>query len=329
VNHAQRWKVCDASIQPFAIEGITAMIASDPIAALRKRRVLSVGKLLAAALTYCAANARPLFVAVWFPSFLSTLCLIALAFALFSDPARAPQWLMSQGFDPRTWLSAIVAGPFSAMVIAFVLDRMAGAPEQGRVSFRRGMEDERIVRVPGISLDISSRILLASLPLIAVDLVFGFTLAGEHKILVANLMATDGSSAASIKLWTMSTWIFNRIAGGFVLAWTYLFVGDFIRTGSFDPARCWKVLAGNRLRFAVTMFLVFAGVLLLQAALVVAGVMIFVHDDVLTSFTSIVVWHFGLGWPFRLLHLVLSAATVGVVLDGFSTSPLSSPRRLG
>jgi len=51
----------------------------------------------------------------------------------------------------------------------------------------------------------------------------------------------------------------------------------------------------------------------------VAGVMIFVHDDVFTSFTSIVVWHFGLGWPFRLLHLVLSAATVGVVLDWFQT----------
>jgi hypothetical protein len=299
--------------------GIIAMTASDPVAIPRKRRVLSVGKLLAAALTYCAANARPLFVAVWFPSFLSTLCLIALAFALFSDSSHAPWWLMSRGFDPRTWLAAIVAGPFSAMVIAFVLDRMTGAPEQGRVTFRRGMESERIVRVPGISLEISSRILLASLPLIVVELVFGFALAAEHEVLVANLIATDGPSVAraTVKLWTASTWILNQIAGGFLLAWTYLFVGDFIRTGSFDPARCWKALAGNRLRFVVTMFFVFAGVLLLQAALTVAGVMIFVHDDVLTSFASIVVWHFGLGWPFRLLHLVLSAATVGVVLDGF------------
>ena len=298
------------------------MTASDQIANPRKRRVLRVGKLLAAALTYCAANARSLFVAVWFPSFMSTLCLIALALAIFSEPDHAPRWLMSEGFDPKTWLAAIVAGPFSAMVIAFVLNRMAGAPEPGRVSFRRGIEGERIVRVPGISLEISSRILLASLPLIAVELIFGFTLAGEHKLLVANLMATDGSSAtpANIKLWTASTWIFNRIAGGFLLAWTYLFVGDFIRTGSFDPARCWKALAGNRLRFAVTMFAVFLGVLLLQAALVVAGVMIFVNDDAFTSFTSMVLWHFGLGWPFRLLHLVLSAATVGVVLDGFSRS---------
>jgi len=183
-------------------------------------------------------------------------------------------------------------------------------------------EGKRIVRVPGISLEISSRILLAALPLIVVELIFGFTLAGEHRLLFANLTAADGSSAtrASVQLWLVSTWILNRIAGGFLLAWTYLFVGDFIRTGSFDPARCWNALAGNRLRFAVTMFTVFAGVLLLQAALVVAGVMIFVQDDVFTSFTSIVVWHFGLGWPFRLLHLVLSAVTVGVVLDGFSRS---------
>ena len=296
------------------------MAPTDHIATPPRRRVLRVGKLLAAALTYCTAHARSLFAAVWFPSVLSTLCLIALTFAIFSDPAHAPRWLLSHGFDPATWLSAIVAGPFSAMVIAFVLDRMANAPERGRVSFKRGIEGERIVRVPGISLEISSRILLAALPLIAVELIFGFTLAGEHKLLAANLIAAHGSSPTSANVipWTGLTWILNRIAGGFLLAWTYLFVGDFIRTGSFDPARCWKALAGNRLRFAVTMFVVFAGVLLLQAALVVAGVMIFVHDDVFTSFTSAVLWHFGLGWPFRLLHLVLSAATVGVALDGIS-----------
>jgi hypothetical protein len=294
------------------------MATTDHIATPRRRRVLRVGKLLAAALTYCTANAWSLFVAVWFPSFLSTLCLMALAFAIFSDPAHAPRWLLSHGFDPATWLSAIVVGPFSAMVIAFVLDRMANAPDKGRVGIRRGLDGERIVPVPGISLEISSRILLAALPLIAVELIFGFTLAGEHKLLAAKLIGTHGSSPTStdIKLWTVSTWILNRIVGSILLAWTYLFVGDFIRTGSFDPARCWKTLAGNRLRFAVTMFVVFAGVLLLQAAVAVGGVMIFVHGDVFTSFTSIVLWHFGFGWPFRLLHLVLSAATVGVVLDG-------------
>ena len=298
------------------------MAASDPIATARKRRVLSVGKLLAAALTYCTANARSLLVAAWLPSLLSTLCLIALAFAVFSDPDRTPRWLLSEGFDPRTWLAAIVTAPFSAMVFAFVLDRMAGAPERGGASFRRGNEREKIVAIPGARLEFSSRILLASIPLIVVELVFGFTLAGEHRLLFENLVATHGSSAPSANLmpWTVSTWLLNRIAGGFLLAWTYLFVGDFIRTGSFDPARCWNALAGNRLRFVVTMFFIFAGVALLQAALVVAGVMIFVHDDVFTTFTSIVIWHFGLGWPFRLLHLVLSAATVGVVLDGLGRS---------
>ena len=296
------------------------MATTDHIATPSRRHVLRVGKLLGAALTYCTANAWSLFVAVWFPSFLSTLCLIALAFAIFSDPAHAPRWLLSHGFDPRTWLSAIVVGPFSAMVIAFVLDRMAGAPARGGVSFGREIEGERIVPVPGISLEISSRILLAALPLIAVELIFGFTLAGEHRLLAANLFARHGSSATSANAipWTGLIWILNRTAGSFLLAWTYLFVADFIRTGSFDPARCWKALAGNRLRFAVTMFVVFAGVLLLQAAVVVAGVMIFVHDDVFTTFTSAVLWHFGLGWPFRLLHLVLSAATAGVVLDGIS-----------
>jgi len=179
----------------FSIKGI-AMTSSDHIATPRKRRVLRVGKLLAAALTYCAANARSLFVAVWFPSFLSTLCLIALALLFFSDPDQGPRWLMSRGFDPETWLAAIVAGPFSAMVIALVLDRMAGAPERGRVSFRRGIEGERIVRVPGIRLEISLRILLASLPLIVVELIFGFTVAGEHN-LVANLVAAGGSSATA------------------------------------------------------------------------------------------------------------------------------------
>ena len=204
------------------------------------------------------------------------------------------------------------------MVIAFVLDRMSNAPDHSRIGFRREIEDERMVRIPGLRLEISSRIFLAALPLIAIWLVFGFTVAGEHKLLVAGLITTHRSSlsSADVMPWTSLTWVLNWIAGGLLLAWTYLIVGDFIRTGSFDPARCWRALVGNRLRLAAAMFAVFAGVWLLKSAVLIAGVMMFVpKDGPSNSFTMLVLVHFGLNGLFNLLHLILSAAAVGIVLD--------------
>ncbi|TIT83745.1 MAG: hypothetical protein E5W55_35355, partial [Mesorhizobium sp.] len=58
-----------------------------------KRRVLRIGKTVARVFDYCRANAWPLFVAAWFPCFLTALGLAVLALILFADPEQVPSWL--------------------------------------------------------------------------------------------------------------------------------------------------------------------------------------------------------------------------------------------
>lgn len=291
-----------------------------------KRRVLRIGKAVAKVFDYCRANAWPLFVAAWFPCLLMTLCLVVLALVLFADPWQVPTWLLSRGFDPQTWLSAIIAAPFSAMVFAFVLDRMAGAPEHGRIVVQRGIESVRRFSIPGVRFEISRRILMVTMLLAAIQLLCGFAVAGEHKLLVAGLLATHDLPLRpeDVAPWTSAMGVFNALWRGFFLAWVYLLVGDFVRTGSFDPVGCWRALDGNRVRFVAIMFIVFAIVAILEYVVVLAGGLLLIPADGAPSFPNLVLMHFGLILPFNLLHLVLSAAAVGTILGAFRT-PMGVP----
>jgi hypothetical protein len=294
-----------------------------------KRRVLRISKTVARVFDYCRANAWPLFVAAWFPCFLTTLCLMVLALILFADPEQAPSWLLSRGFAPRTWLSAIVAAPFSAMVFAFVLDCMANAPERGRIIVRRGIESVKRFAIPGMRFEFGQRILLAALLLAAVQLLCGFAVAGEHRLLVAGLSATHDLplSPEDVAPWALARGVFNVFVGGFVLAWTYLLVGDFLWTGSFDPIGCWRALDGNRLRCVAIMFIVFAIVAILKYGLALAvGLILIPADAASPSFLNLVLMHFGLAWPFDVLHLVLSAAAVGTILGASRPKGVASTR---
>ncbi|MDX8536183.1 hypothetical protein RFM23_00950 [Mesorhizobium abyssinicae] len=294
-----------------------------------KRRLLRVGKTVATVLGYCRANAWPLFVAAWFPCFLMTLCLAALVLILFADPEQVPAWLLSQGFAHGTWLSAIVAAPFSAMVFAFVLDRMANAPERGHIVVRRGIDRVKRFAIPGVRFELGQRILLAALLLAAVQLLCGFAVAGEHRLFVAGLLATHDLplSPEDVASWAMARGIFNMLVGGFILAWEYLLVGDFLWTGSFDPVGCWRALDGNRLRLVAIMFIVFAIVAILKYGLGLAvGLILIPADGASPSLLNRMLMHFGLAWPFDGLHLVLSAAAVGTILGAFRTPAIASVR---
>ena len=292
-----------------------------------KCRVLRISKTVARVFDYCRANAWPLFVAAWFPCFLTKLCLMVLALILFADPGQAPTWLLSRGFDPRTWLSPIVAAPFSAMVLAFVLDRMANAPEHGRVVVSRGVERVKRFAIPGLRFELGRRILLAALLLAAIQLLCGFAVDGEHRLLIAGLLATRDLplNPEDVAPWASAMGVFNVFAGGFVLACTYLFVGDFLWTGSFDPIGCWRALDGNHLRFVAIMFIVFAIVAILKYGLVLAAALILIPGDG-ASPLNLMLMHFGLAWPFDVLHLVLSAATVGTILGAFRPPAIASIR---
>ncbi len=297
---------------------MTPISALDELPAVSpKRRVLRVGKTVARVFGYCRANAWPLFVAAWFPCVLATLCLMVLAVVLFADPEQAPSWLLSRGFDPRTWLSPIVAAPFSAMVFAFVLDRMANRPEHGHVVVRRGIENVKWFDVPGMRFEIDKRILLAALLLAVIQLLCGFAIASEHKLLVASLLAMHGPplTAEDAAPWASALGAFNVLVRGFSLFLAYVLAGDFLWKGSFDPAGCWRAFDGNRLRFIAVMFIIFAVVAILEYGFVLAaGLILIPRDGGALSFPSLMLTHFGLRLPFDLLHLVLSAAAVGTVL---------------
>jgi hypothetical protein len=305
--------------------GLTPISTLDELpAVVPKRRVLRIGKTVARVFDYCRANAWPLFVAAWFPCLLMTLCLVVLALVLFADPGQVPTWLLSRGFDPQTWLSAIIAAPFSAMVLAFVLDRMAGAPEHGLIVVMRGIESVRRFSIPGVRFEVSRRILMVAMPLAAVQLLCGFAIAGEHRLLVAGLLATHDLPLRpdDVAPWTSAMGAFNALWRSFFLVWVYLLVGDFVRTGSFDPVGCWRALDGNRMRFVVIMFIVFAIVAILEYVAVLAGGLLLIPaDGGAPSFPNLVLMHFGLILPFNLLHLVLSAAAVGTILGAFRRLP--------
>jgi hypothetical protein len=114
----------------------------------------------------------------------------------------------------------------------------------------------------------------------------------------------------------MST--FNLLLRGICLVLAYVLAGDFLWTGSFDPAGWWRALDGNRLRLVAVLFIVFAIVAILQYGVALAGGLLMVSTGGGSpSFANFLLMHFGLKLPFDLLHLVLSAAAVGTILGAF------------
>jgi hypothetical protein len=60
---------------------------------------------------------------------------------------------------------------------------------------------------------------------------------------------------------------------------TYLFVGHFLWTGSFEPIHCWRTLEGNRVRFIITLLIIFAIVAAFESALLAVGAVILVERE--------------------------------------------------
>jgi hypothetical protein len=285
-----------------------------------KRRVLRVGKTVARVFGYCRANAWPLFVSAWLPCVVAALCLTALAIVLFTDPQRAPDWLLSRGFDPKTWLSPIVAAPFSAMVFAFVLDRMTDTSGHRHGAVAPDIESVDRARMPGMRFEISKRILPVALLLAIVLLVSGFAITSEHRLLVAGLLAMHGPPLApeDVAPWASALRYFNVLVRGLFLVLAYVLAGDLLWTGSFDPVGCWRALGGNRLRFVAVLFILFSVVAVLEYGFILAaGLILISADGGGLFFPSLMLLHFGLRLPFDFLHLVLAAATVGIVLGAF------------
>src|SRR5215470_310918 len=99
--------------------------ADRPPRSAQTAGLLRVLKALAAVARYCGRNAGSLFLLVWFPCLMVAASQITLDWASLSYPPKLPAWLLSQSFNPPTWLTAAVQTPWGAMAWAFVLADMS------------------------------------------------------------------------------------------------------------------------------------------------------------------------------------------------------------
>ncbi len=83
--------------------------ADRPPRSAQKAGLLRVLKALAAVARYCGRNAGGLFLLVWFPCLMVAASQIVLDWLSLSFPPKLPSWLLSQSFNPPTWLTAASA----------------------------------------------------------------------------------------------------------------------------------------------------------------------------------------------------------------------------
>ncbi len=136
-----------------------------PPRSAQKAGLLRVLKALAAVARYCGRNAGSLFLLVWFPCLMVAACQIALDWLSLSFPPKLPAWLLSQSFNPPTWLTAAAQTPWGAMAWAFVLADM------GNRNTRRGVTS--VLGSLRARFELSLAVLVAAMIFTAVNLIDG------------------------------------------------------------------------------------------------------------------------------------------------------------
>jgi hypothetical protein len=273
-------------------------------------RLLRVLGLVAAVAIYCARHAPRLFMLVWFPSLLATACLIVLDGLVYVHPPPLPDWLVSQHFNPPTWLTAIVTTPFGAMAWAFVLSDMA---DRGS---HRGLVTARLLRRAGLRFELSRAVLVAAAIFSAVNLLDGVTRVLHFKLLVAAYTAFDMSDDTAA-IWSIVGHAIRAPIVVALTAWAYLLAGHVLRSGTFDMGYVWRLTRGNRLRlFAIFLLLSLASIALDQLAAPATTWLTNLSFTIHLSWTvqGAMIRHFT-DLPLSILWTAAYAVTVGIVLD--------------
>jgi hypothetical protein len=274
-------------------------------------RLLRVFNVVVAALTYCVRNAGRLCVIAWFPCALESVSRLALEWLIFSYPYQMPELLLSQHFNPPTWLTAIVIGPWIAMAWMFVLRDMAGGnPAHGLVT-------ARILRPARLRFELSPVIFLAAAIFSATDLFEGASKFAEREILVALYRFFDFEiSENALNIWGSLSTIIRIALVATVAAWTSVIAGHVLLHETVDIAGGWQLMRGNRLRLAVIFFLLTVALLGLDRLLDPA------RTWIVRSLTNPLSWtpyeailRYTVDFPFSMLWIVAWAVTIGIVLD--------------
>ena len=284
------------------------MLRTDgrPPHSAQKAGLLRVLKALAAVARYCGRNAGSLFLLVWFPCLMVAACQIALDWLSLSFPPKLPAWLLSQSFNPPTWLTAAAQTPWGAMAWAFVLADM------GNRNTRRGVTS--VLGSLRARFELGLAVLVAAMIFTAVNLIDGGLRILQLQLLDAiaatfeltdELLLAIGKTGEIMQVIVMAT----------VVSAAYLTIGSLLRSGFRSAIGVWRLTRHNRLRvFALFLLLSLISVALNAAAApAVTWVLRGFADDLFWTFQGALARQL-VDLPFFMLWTVVYAVTIGIVL---------------
>jgi hypothetical protein len=280
--------------------------ADRPPRSLQKAGLLRVLKALAAVARYCGRNAGSLFLLVWFPCLMVGVCQIALDWLSLSFPPKLPAWLLSQSFNPPTWLTAAAETPWGAMAWAFVLADMSNR------NTRRGVTS--VLQSLRARFELSLAVLVAAMIFTAVNLIDGGFRALQLQLLAAVAATFELTDELLLAIGKTGE-ITQVIVMAAVVAAAYLTIGSLLRNGFRSAIGVWRLTRHNRLRvFALFLLLSLISVALNAAAApAITWVLRGFADDLFWTFQGALVRQL-VDLPFFMLWTVVYAVTIGIVL---------------
>jgi hypothetical protein len=268
--------------------------------------LLRLLKALAAVARYCGRNAGSLFLLVWFPCLMVAVCQIALDWLSLSFPPRLPAWLLSQSFNPPTWLTAVAQTPWGAMAWAFVLADMSNR------NTRRGVTS--VLGSLRARFELSVAVLAAAMIFTTVNLIDGGLRALQLPLL-ASIAETFELTDELLGAISRTGEVMQVIVMAVVVAAAYLTIGQLLRNGFRSAIGVWGLTRHNRLRvFALFLLLSLISVALNAAAApAITWAFRGLADDLFWTFQGALIRQL-VDLPFFMLWTIVYAVTIGIVL---------------
>lgn len=291
--------------------------ADQPPRSAQKAGLLRVLRALAAVARYCGRNAGNLFLLVWFPCLMVAACQVALDWLSLSFPPKLPAWLLSQSFNPPTWLTAAAQTPWGAMAWAFVLADMSNR------NTRRGVTS--VLKSLRARFELSIAVLVAALIFTAVNLIDGGLRALQVQLL-ASIAATFELADELLLAVGKTGEIIQVIVMVPVVVAAYLTIGQLLRNGFRSALDVWRLTRHNRLRvFALFLLLSLISVALNAAAApAITWVLRGLADDLFWTFQGALIRQL-VDLPFFMLWTVVYAVTIGIVLGALEQRAAAQP----
>jgi hypothetical protein len=274
-----------------------------------KLRLLRVFGVIGTALLYCAQNAGRLFAVAWLACLLESATRLGLEWLVLSYPPKLPDILLSDVFNPPTWLTALASAPWLAMALAFVLRDMADK-DPGRIV------SARILRRARLRFELTGPILIAA-TIIAVDNLFdGASRVVERQLLISVYLLGYQMSDSALIIWELLSEVIRIAVVGAVSIWLSVIAGHALLHETLNIGAAWRLMRSNRLRLAAISFVLNIALLQLYAITNAARAWLMgsITDPASWSMTEAML-RYALDFPIAVFWIVWWAVTIGIVLD--------------